>query len=97
MLLATPPEMLVKGKKTAKLTGVTQEQMARMEREMSNLQGQYKAVEQTYGEDILNLVIAKSYLAKLLENKAVARFLKQRQSEMLAEFEMIIKTVSLDA
>jgi len=43
------------------------------------------------------LVIAKSYLAKLLENKAVARFLKQRQSEMLAEFEMIIKTVSLDA
>lgn len=97
MLLATPPEMLVKGKKTAKLTGITQEQMGRMEREMSNLQGQYKAVEQTYGEDILNLVIAKSYLAKLLANKAVARFLKQRQSEMLAEFEMIIKTVSLDA
>jgi ParB-like chromosome segregation protein Spo0J len=97
MLLATSPEMLVKGKKTVKLTGITQEQMARMEREMSNLQGQYKAVEQTYGEDILNLVIAKSYLAKLLANKAVARFLKQRQSEMLAEFEMIIKTVSLDA
>src|SRR5450830_1172859 len=97
MLVATPTEMLVEGKKPAKLTGLTQEQMARMEREMSNLQGQYKAVEQTYGEDILNLVIAKSYLAKLLENKAVARFLKQRQSEMLAEFEMIIKTVSLDA
>lgn len=97
MLVATAPGMLIEGKKTAKLSGLTQEQMARMEREMSNLQGHYKAVEQTYGEDVLNLVIAKSYLAKLLENKAVGRFLKLRQPEMLAEFEVIIKTVSLDS
>ena len=40
---------VVEGKKPAKLTGLTQEQMAKMEREMSNLQGQYKMVEQTYG------------------------------------------------
>ena len=70
--------------------------MARMEREMSNLQGQYKAVEQTYGQDVLNLVLAKSYLTKLLENKSVARYLRQRQPEVLAEFEMIVQTVSLD-
>jgi ParB-like chromosome segregation protein Spo0J len=96
MLVATPANMLVAEKKPAKLTGVTQEQMAKMEREMSNLQGQYKAVEQTYGQDVLNLVLAKSYLVKLLENKQVARYLKQRQSELLAEFETIVRTVSLD-
>ena len=96
LLVATPAEMLVDGKKPAKLTGVTQEQMAKMEREMSNLQGQYKMVEQTYGQDVLNLVIAKGYLTKLLENKPVARYLKQRQPEVLAEFEAIVKTVSLD-
>lgn len=62
MLVATPAEMLVDGKKPAKLTGLTQEQMAKMEREMSNLQGQYKMVEQTYGQDVLNLVLAKGYL-----------------------------------
>ena len=55
LLVASPAEMLVDGKKPAKLTGVTQEQMAKMEREMSNLQGQYKMVEQTYGQDVLNL------------------------------------------
>lgn len=67
-----------------------------MEREMSNLQGQYKMVEQTYGQDVLNLVLAKGYLARLLENKSVARYLKQRQPEVLAESEVIMQTVSLD-
>lgn len=96
LLVATPAAMLVDGKKPAKLTGLTQEQMAKMEREMSNLQGQYKMVEQTYGQDVLNLVLAKGYLAKLLENKSVARYLKQRQPDVLAEFEAIVQTVSLD-
>lgn len=96
MLVATPAESLLKGKKTLKLTGVTQEQMARMEREMENLQGQYKMVEQSYGQDVLNLVLAKGYLTKLLENKSVARYLRQRQPEVLAEFEVIIKTTALD-
>ena len=96
MLLATPVELLVDGKKPPKLTGVTQEQMVRMAREMANLQGQYKMVEQTYGQDVLNLVLARGYLAKLLENKQVVRYLKQRQPEVVAEFETIVQTVSLE-
>ena len=63
---------------------------------MSNLQGRYKMVEQTYGQDVLNLVLAKGYLAKLLENKSVARYLKQYQPDVLAEFEVIVQTVSLE-
>ncbi|WP_240648457.1 plasmid partitioning protein RepB C-terminal domain-containing protein, partial [Pararobbsia silviterrae] len=55
LLVATPATLLVAGKKPPKLTGVSPEQMAKMEREMSNLQGQYKLVEQTYGQDVLNL------------------------------------------
>jgi len=96
MLVATPAEMLVDGKRPAKTAGLSQEQIAKMEREMSNLHGQYKMVEQTYGQDILNLVLAKGYLSKLLENKAVARYLRQRQPEVLSEFEVIVETVSLD-
>ena len=96
MLVATPAEMLVEGKKPAKLSGLSQEQMAKMEREMSNLQGRYKMVEQTYGQDVLNLVLARGFLAKLLDNKQVVRYLKQRQPEVLSEFETIVQTVSLD-
>jgi hypothetical protein len=85
--VATSAELLVDGKKPQKLTGVTQEQMAKMDVSM---------VEQTYGQDVLNLVLARGYLAKLLENKQVARYLKQRQPEVLAEFETIVQTVSLE-
>ncbi|KAE8760999.1 chromosome partitioning protein ParB [Paraburkholderia madseniana] len=96
LLVATPASRLVDGKKPPKLTGVTPEQMAKMEREMSNLQGQYKLVEQTYGQDVLNLVLAKGYLARLLENELVAQYLRQRQPDLLAEFETIVETVSLE-
>lgn len=51
---------------------------------------------QTYGQDVLNLVLARGYLAKLLDNKQVVRYLKQRQPEVLAEFETIVQTVSLE-
>jgi len=96
MLAATPPALLVDGKKPRKLAGVTQEHMARMEREMGNLQEQYKMVEQTFGQDMLNLVLAKGYLAKLLENPAVSRYLSQRNPELLSEFEVIVRTVTID-
>ncbi|WP_446811547.1 plasmid partitioning protein RepB C-terminal domain-containing protein [Methylomonas sp. 2BW1-5-20] len=96
LLVATPLSMLVEGKKPKKLSGLTAEQIAKMEREMSNLQERYKMVEQTYGQDVLNLVLAKGYLAKLLENPAIKRFLQHRQPEFLAEFEAIVQTVSLD-
>ncbi len=93
---ATPPHLLVSGKRPPKMRGITAEQMAKMEREMGNLQGQFKLVEQSYGQDVLNLVLAKGYLAKLLENKAVSRFLLKHQPDVLAEFESIVQTTSLD-
>lgn len=96
LLVATPTEMLVDGRKPKKLTGVTQEQMSRMEREMANLQGQYKLVEETYADDVLHLVLARGYLAKLLENQSVARHIKQRRPEVLEQFEVIVQTTSLD-
>ena len=96
MLVATPLALLVDEKRSTKQAGVTQEQMAKMVREMGNLQGQYKLVEQTYGQDVLNLVLAKGYLTKLLANKPVARYLKQKQPELLTEFEAIVQAASLD-
>ncbi|MCA8349949.1 plasmid partitioning protein RepB C-terminal domain-containing protein [Burkholderia cepacia] len=96
LLVATPPEMLIGEVKPKKMAGVTSEQMARMEREMGNVHGQFKLIEQSYGQDVLNLVLAKGYIAKLLENDAVMRFLAKNRPDMLAEFEDIAQTVSLD-
>lgn len=96
LMAATPSNLLMGDAKPRKLGGATPEQMAKMEREMGNLQGQFKLVEQSYGQDVLNLVLAKGYLAKLLDNEAVIRFLTKNQPDLLVEFESIVVTVSLD-
>ena len=97
LLAATPADLLVDGKKPSKLSGVSKEQMARMEREMSNLQGQYKLVEQSYGQDVLTLVLVRGYLVKLLGNAEVAKRLRGKAPEILEQFETIAETTSLEA
>lgn len=96
LLAATPSSMLVREDKPKKIRGMTVEQMTIMEREMTNLEGQFKLVEQSYGTDVLNLVLAKGYLAKLLGNEAVIRFLTQNRSDLLDEFSSIVNAASLD-
>ena len=96
LVAATPSNLLVGEAKPKKLNGVTPDQMAKMEREMGNLEGQFKLIEQSYGQDVLNLVLAKGYLVKLLDNEAVIRFLTQNQPDVLGEFAKIVQTVSLD-
>ena len=96
LLAATQSNMLVGETKPKKLTGVTADQMARMEQEMGNLQEQFKLAEQSYGQDILNLVLAKGYLAKLMANEAVLRHLTKNHPDVLNEFDSIVRMVALD-
>ena len=96
LLVATPAAALAEGQRPRRLNGVTPDQMAKMEREMANLQGQYRLVEQSYGRDVLNLVLARGYLEKLLANTKVERYLKQLQPEVLEQFTAIVETTSLD-
>jgi hypothetical protein len=96
LLAATPAAMLVNERKPKKVSGVSAEQMAKMEKEMGNLQGQYKSIEHTYGQDVLNLVLAKGYLKSLLDNEAVFRFLTMRQPDVLREFSGLVSIESLD-
>lgn len=96
LLAATPPNMLVNEGGPKKVKGVTADQMAKMEREMANLESQFKLVEQSYGQDVLNLVLARGYLTKLLDNEAVIRFLSQNNPDILREFSGIVQATALD-
>jgi ParB-like chromosome segregation protein Spo0J len=96
LLAASPANLLVSEVKPKKVKGVSAEQMLKMEREMGNLQEQYKLVEESYGQDVLNLVLAKGYLAKLLENDEVSRYIQNSQPDVFSEFVTIVETVSLD-
>lgn len=97
LLVATPAAMLVDDQKTIKRIGVGKDQMQKMENEMSSLQRQYKLVEQTYGQDVLNLVLAKGYLNRLLANPAVSRYLQRHHPELVDEFRSIAQLEALQA
>ncbi len=96
LVAATPSNLLVGETKPKKITGVSAEQMAKMEREMGNLQEQFKLAEQTYSQDILNLVLTKGYLAKLMANEAILRHLTKHHTDVLNEFGSIVRMVALD-
>ncbi len=63
---------------------------------MSQVHTQYKDAEQHYGSDLLNLVLAKGFIAKLLTNEAVKNFISQNEPEILDHFERVVNTVSLE-
>lgn len=60
-----------------------------MERESANLEREFKIVEQSYGTDHVDLVLAKGFLAKLLRNARVVRYLAQHHGGILAEFQTL--------
>jgi hypothetical protein len=46
-------------------------------------------VERNYGENMLNLALAKGYTRKLLDNAKVVRYLNGKYRDMLTEFESL--------
>ncbi len=89
LLAATPRDQLAEKDKPKVVKGVTPEQMVRMEREAATLEREFRLIEQSYGADHLDYVLAKGYLAKLLENARIVRYMAQKHSEILAEFQKI--------
>jgi transcriptional regulator with XRE-family HTH domain len=96
-LLATSrPEDLHKPDGLHRATGMTPEQMARLEREMAAINIDYKELEASYGDDMLVLVVASSYLERLLSKPPIERFLESRHPEFVENFRAIAQATSLD-
>jgi ParB-like chromosome segregation protein Spo0J len=89
LVLGTPQDQLANPEVPKRKEGLTQDEIARMEQEMESLERDLKAVEDGYGENMLNLTLAKGYIKKLLDNGKVVRFLSANHSEIFSEFESI--------
>jgi len=97
LLAATHPDMLVDPDKSKIVEGLTPEQVSKMEKEMEALQRDLKSVEETYGNEVLNLVLARGYLTKLLNNARVVRYLSQHYPEILGELQTVSEGSSLES
>jgi ParB-like chromosome segregation protein Spo0J len=95
LLAATPKDQLVNPEKPKNIKGLDAEQMARMESEMECLQREYRLIEETFGIDVLNLTLVKKWLAGLLKNPKVVKYLTHNHSEFLDQFQKIAELKSL--
>lgn len=93
ILAGTPQSELHAGAK-AKPKGVTPAAMARMERELENLQMSVGAIQETFSRDNLHLTVAKGYLGRLLANQEVHRFLAARYPDLLESFLTVAEVTS---
>jgi hypothetical protein len=97
LLVATAENQLVpEARSKPQEPSSAKEQITRLERELVSLQSQIKSVEDDYGIDNLHLTVAKGYVAKLLGNARVVRWLAQNRHEYLAELQSVaeIETVA---
>jgi hypothetical protein len=97
ILVATRPEQLVEERSRNHSTTVSLEDIARMERELEKVNQDYKAAEESLGENMLLLVVAKGYISRLLENKTIAEYLRNNYRDLATEMRGIIEAVTSDA
>jgi hypothetical protein len=97
LFAATQPDMLLEPDKHKAVKGLTPEQVAKMEKEMESLQRDLKLVEESHGNQVLNLVLARSYVSKLFENARVTRYLGQHHPEIFRELQVVSENRSLES
>jgi RepB plasmid partitioning protein len=97
LLAATPQDQLVETGKSKRVKGLSEEQIALMERESLSLEREFRVAEKSYGTDHLDLVLANGYLGKLLGNARVVRYLAQHHNEILTEFQKLAEMESAAA
>jgi len=95
LYLGTSRGQLVDSETPKVKEGLSREEIARMEQEMESLEKDFKAIDEAFGENMLNLTVVKGYTKKLLENAKVIRFLKANYPEFLSEFEWIASAETL--
>ncbi|MCA0847259.1 plasmid partitioning protein RepB C-terminal domain-containing protein [Salipiger thiooxidans] len=95
ILAGTPQTQLVEANKPKRIKGVTPQAVARMEKELARLQEGITQIQDTYGQDHLQLTVLRGYVAKLLGNARVVRYLMQTRPEFLSEFQTIAEMDSV--
>jgi len=97
LLAATKPDMLIDPDKHKVIEGLTREQVAKMQNEMEVLQQELKLIEESHGNEVLNLVLARGYLGKLFGKVRIARYLNQNHADIFRELQSILDASSLES
>jgi hypothetical protein len=88
LVASTPDDELVAGR-PRRVPGLTEDQIATMQRESENVDREFRRIEQSYSSDNLDLLLATGYVNRLLSNVRVVRYLAQHHANILSEFQKL--------
>lgn len=94
LLLATPPAMLEQPEEP-KIKQLKPEEISQMEKEMENLERDFRVYQDRYGENALSLNVVQRYVQRLLGNTAVKKLLNKRFPEILEELTVVANMETL--
>ncbi len=95
LIAATPDDQLSEPARQKEVKGLSPDELDRMEHEMELLTKEFRIVEESHGQNTLNLVVVVGYLRKLLDNARIVRYLSQNHPELLTEFQKLVETRGL--
>ena len=95
LVLGTPKDQLVNPEEPKQKKGMTREEIGKLEAEMETLERDLKAVERSYGDNMLNLTLARGYVKKLLDKARVVRYLNANHPDIFTEFESLAAAEAL--
>ncbi|MFS2117624.1 plasmid partitioning protein RepB C-terminal domain-containing protein, partial [Herbaspirillum frisingense] len=93
---ATRPEVLIERAKSQVGKDISPEDITRMEAEMERLQHDSLAVEDTIGDTMLSLVVAKGFINRLLRNENIRRHLQRHYPDLLSSVTATLDAIAAD-
>ena len=94
LVSASSPDQLVNPGKARTHRKVSSEEIEQIERELTNLQGDFDRIEETFAADHLHLVLATSYVRSLLRNAQITRYIETYHRNLLEEFRNICEATA---
>lgn len=97
LVLASSPDQLLEPNQQTASGAMEEHDVARLQREISSMEHEFRLVQEEYGRNMLSLVVVIGYLRSLLDRAAVVRYLSRAEPTMLAEFQRIVDQTDLKA
>jgi hypothetical protein len=93
LLAGTRADMLVEPQKSHSGKSLPADQKIGMERETDALLHNLKAVEESYGTDVLALGVSCRYVSRILANEKVRHYIEGRYPDILGELQAVVASV----
>jgi hypothetical protein len=97
LLAVTKPELLTAPVSSRKLEATSMGAQSMFEEENESLLKDLKAVEESYGTDVLTLTVSCGYIARLLQNPRIERYLGRNHPGILQALQTLVSEVKSKA